>query len=149
VQLPITATEMGELMLKTFDDLTDKQKKFVEFYFELNNGTKAAIKAGYAEKSAYAEASRQLKNVKVKDYLEELQKDRRERIQNRLAAMAEIAAKGIFDLAMNADSENVRLTALKDILDRSGYKATEKVEQKSEHSGKIEFGFVEPGVGDD
>jgi hypothetical protein len=80
--------------------------------------------------------------------LEELQKERRERIQNRLAAMAEKAAEMMFDLAVNAESENVRLSAIKDILDRSGYKATDKVEQKNEHSGKIEFGFRDPAASD-
>jgi phage terminase small subunit len=134
--------------VKTFDNLTDKQKKFVEAYFELNVGTKAAIAAGYGEKGAHAEASRQLKNVKVRDYLEELQKERRGLIQNRLAGMAEKAAEMMFELAMNAESENVRVNALKDILDRAGYKPTEKVEQKNEHSGKIEFAFVEPSAAD-
>jgi phage terminase small subunit len=136
--------------VKTFDDLTDKQKKFAEAYFELNNGTKAAIQAGYGEKGAHAEASRQLKNVKVRGYfLEELQRERRERLQSRLAAMAEKAAERIFELAMNAESENVRLTALKDILDRSGFKTVDKIESKSEMSGKIEFSFVDPTAAGD
>ncbi|WP_419954779.1 terminase small subunit [Neobacillus niacini] len=134
-------------MMKTSEELTDRQKKFAEVYFELNIGTKAAIAAGYGEKGAHAEASRQLKNVKVRGYLEELQKERRERLQNRLAAMAEKTVGMLFDLAVNAESENVRLTAIRDILDRGGYKATDKVEQKNEHSGKIEFGFVDPNEG--
>jgi phage terminase small subunit len=134
--------------LKTFDNLTDKQKKFVEAYFEFNNGTNAAIMAGYGAKGAHAEASRQLKNVKVREYIEELQKERRELIQNRLAGMAEKAAEMMFELAMNAESENVRVNALKDILDRAGYKPTDKVEQKNEMSGKIVFGFCDPTEAD-
>jgi hypothetical protein len=58
--------------------------------------------------------------------------------------MAVNAAEMIFELAQSAESETVRLTALKDILDRAGYKATDKVEQKNELSGKIEFGFCDP-----
>lgn len=100
--------------------------------------------AGYGEKGAHAEASRLLRNVKIKGYLEELQKERRERVQGRLAVMAEKAAEMVFELAMKADSETVRITALKDILDRAGFKATNKVEQKNEHSGKIELGFIDP-----
>jgi phage terminase small subunit len=134
--------------VKTFDGLSDKQKKFVEAYFELSKGTQAAIIAGYAKGSAHVVASRLLKNDKVRDYIEELQKERRERIQNRLATMAEKAAEMLFVLAMNAESENVRLSAIKDILDRSGYKATDKVEQKNEHSGKITFGFCDPAAAD-
>lgn len=34
--------------------------------------------------------------------------------------MAEKAAEMMFELAMNAESENVRVSALKDILDRAG-----------------------------
>lgn len=60
--------------------------------------------------------------------------------------MAEKAAEMMFELAMNAESENVRVSALKDILDRAGYKPADKVEQKNETSGKIEFGFVDPGT---
>lgn len=62
--------------------------------------------------------------------MEELQKERRECIQSRLETMAEKVAAMLFDLALNAESENVRLNAIKDILDRSGYKATDKIERR-------------------
>jgi phage terminase small subunit len=45
--------------------LTDKQKRFVDAYLLEPNGTKAAIAAGYSEKSAAVESSRQLRNAKV------------------------------------------------------------------------------------
>lgn len=127
-----------------YEDLNDKQKKFADLYFELNIGTKAAIAAGYEETSAHVQASRLLKNDKIRDYLDGLHQERRERVQSKLAGMAEKAAEMMFDLALNADSENVRATALKDVLDRAGYKAVDKVENKNELSGKIEFGFVDP-----
>ncbi|WP_052427538.1 terminase small subunit [Neobacillus niacini] len=132
--------------MKTAEELTERQKKFAEFYFVLNNGTKAAIKAGYAESGAHVEASRAIKNPKVKAYIEELQKERRERIQSRLAGMSEKAAEMMFELATTADSESVRLTTIKDILNRAGYKAVEKLENKNEHSGKITFGFRDPSL---
>jgi phage terminase small subunit len=132
--------------VKTTEELTDRQKKFAEAFLELSNGTKAAIEAGYAGAGAHTGASRLLKNVKVKGYLEGLQKERRERIQSRLVGMAEKAAEMMFELATTADSESVRLSAIKDILDRAGYKATDKVEQKNEHSGKITFGFRDPSL---
>ncbi|SMQ86833.1 Phage terminase, small subunit [Bacillus sp. OV166] len=131
--------------MKTFDSLTDKQKKFVEIYIEISNGHKAAVIAGYAEIGASQEAYRLLRNPRVKEYIDELEKERRERIQNRLAAMVEQAVKKMFELATTAESESVRLAAIKDILDRAGYKATNKVEQKNEHIGKITFGFCDPG----
>lgn len=46
-----------------------KLQKFVKAYLESNNGTKAAIAAGYSEKTAGAAASRLLKNVKVKEMM--------------------------------------------------------------------------------
>jgi phage terminase small subunit len=134
--------------MKAFENLTDKQKKFAEIYVEISSGHRAALQAGYAEVGASQEAYRLLRNPRVKEYIEELDKERRERLQSRLATMAEKAAEMVFQLAMAAESESVRLTALRDILDRAGYKATDKVEQKNELSGKIEFGFVDPAASD-
>ncbi|MEH7086776.1 terminase small subunit [Neobacillus drentensis] len=144
----VTATEMGESIMKTVDNLTDKQKKFAEIFIEISNGQKAAIHAGYAEIGASQEAYRLLRNPRVKEYIDELEKERRERIQSRLAGMAEKATEMLFELAQNAESESVRINALKDILDRAGFKPTDKLEQKNEHSGKIEFGFVDPAAVD-
>lgn len=127
-----------------YEELTEQQRKFADHYFEFNNGTKAAIHAGYGEAGAHTQASRLLKNVKVRDYITNLEKERRERIMNLMASMAEDSIKGIYELAKSADSESVRLQAYKDVLDRSGYKPTEKVEQKSENDTKITFGFVDP-----
>lgn len=45
--------------------LTPKQARFVDEYLVEFNGTEAAIRAGYSAKTAYAQASRLLKNVKV------------------------------------------------------------------------------------
>ena len=50
--------------LKT--ELTDKQRRFAEEYAKDLNGTRAAVAAGYSEKSAPSQASRMLKNDKVK-----------------------------------------------------------------------------------
>lgn len=53
------------------DKLTDKQRAFVDAYIVNGfNGTRAAITAGYAEISAHAEASRQLRNVKVRELID-------------------------------------------------------------------------------
>lgn len=56
--------------------LTEQQKRFVEELFKTNhNATQAAINAGYSEKTAYAQAARLLKNVKVLEYKEKLLAD--------------------------------------------------------------------------
>ncbi len=52
------------------DDLTHKQRRFVQYYLQCFNGTRAAIKAGYSKKGAHVEASRLLRNAKVKRYID-------------------------------------------------------------------------------
>lgn len=49
--------------------LTLKQAQFCLEYIIDKNATKAAIRCGYSEKTAHAQGSRLLKNVKVKAYL--------------------------------------------------------------------------------
>lgn len=127
-----------------YEELTDKQKRFAENYLEVSNGTRAALAAGYSESGAATESSRLLKNDKVRAYIDELQAERRETIQNTLKKQAVEAVEILLELARSAESENVKMQAVKDILDRAGYKPTEKSENKNEMSGKIEFGFVDP-----
>ena len=52
--------------------MTSKMKKFCLEYASSGNATQSAIKAGYAEKTAYSQGQRLLKNVEVKSYLQEL-----------------------------------------------------------------------------
>lgn len=47
-------------------DLTDKQLRFVLEYMIDNNGTQAAIRAGYSPNTAESQASRLLRNAKVR-----------------------------------------------------------------------------------
>jgi phage terminase large subunit len=51
-----------------------KQQKFADEYIETGNMTKAAINAGYSEKTASSIASRMLRNVNVSEYIAERQK---------------------------------------------------------------------------
>lgn len=46
-------------------ELTEKQKRFVDYYIELGNATQAAIKANYPQKTAANAGSKLLKNKKV------------------------------------------------------------------------------------
>lgn len=56
--------------------LTARQQAFVEHFVVLRNGTKAAIEAGYAPGSAHVEASRLLRNAKVRAAVDALSKER-------------------------------------------------------------------------
>ncbi len=60
---------------KGLQPLTDKQKHFCQEYIYDWNATRAAIAAGYSEKTAKEQASRLLTNVNVQAYVEEVQKD--------------------------------------------------------------------------
>lgn len=48
-----------------------RQKRFCDEYLIDGNATQAAIRAGYNEKTAYSQGQRMLKNVEVKNYINE------------------------------------------------------------------------------
>jgi len=54
--------------------MTDQQKLFADQYLILNHGTKAAIAAGYSEKSARSQASQLLVIEEIEEYIEERRK---------------------------------------------------------------------------
>lgn len=54
--------------------ISERQKKFAEYYYLSGNATDAAIKAGYSKKYAGPNAGKLLKNTKVLDYLNNLRK---------------------------------------------------------------------------
>lgn len=56
--------------------LTDKQELFAREYLKDLNGTRAAIRAGYSEKTANEQASRLLANVNVQKFVAELKSAR-------------------------------------------------------------------------
>lgn len=127
-----------------YEGLTEQQIAFCDFYLDLSNGTQSAIKAGYSKDSAYSQASRLLKNDKIKAYLDERRKERQEAVTSALSKYAEDAVKELYDLMMNAESESVKMQAIKDVLDRAGHKPVDKVDNRTEHGGQISFGFVDP-----
>lgn len=51
--------------------LTPKQKNFADEYCAEQNATKAAIRAGYSKDTAEQQGSRLLRNVKVRQYIDE------------------------------------------------------------------------------
>lgn len=57
-------------MAKRKMPLTDRQAKFITEYCVDQHGTKAAIRAGYAESGAAVEATRLLNNPKIRDAIQ-------------------------------------------------------------------------------
>jgi len=64
-----------------FQGLSEKQKVFVLEYLVDLNGKQAAIRAGYSEKTAENQASRLLRNVKVKKAIGKLLDKREKRLE--------------------------------------------------------------------
>lgn len=50
--------------------LSEKQKKFVDYYCASGNATQSAIKAGYSKKTARSQGQRMLTNVDIKKAIE-------------------------------------------------------------------------------
>ncbi|MEW8025526.1 MAG: terminase small subunit [Candidatus Thiodiazotropha sp.] len=67
--------------MSALDKLNPRQQIFSREYIIDFNGTRAAIDAGYSEKTASVQASRLLRNVKVQNALLELIQERNERLK--------------------------------------------------------------------
>lgn len=60
--------------------------------------------------------------------------------QQRLAEMVDPALTSLAQLVQRADSDGIRLAAIKDVLDRAGYKPKERIEQTGEMVIKVVYG---------
>lgn len=61
-------------------DLSQKERMFCHEYIIDFNATRAAIAAGYSEKTAYSAGGRLLKDVDIKKYISELKQKRQEEV---------------------------------------------------------------------
>ena len=100
--------------------MTDKQTAFVKEFALTGNAIQSAIKAGYSEKTS-TQKGHQLR-WQFQHHIE----DETRRL---MQAAVPGALAQIVDLAARATSEQVRLQAAKDIMDRAGLKPTERIEQ--------------------
>jgi len=98
---------------------TTQQEKFVEMFLLTGNAARAAEVAGYGSPK---QRGYELKN-KFKDLIEDRQK-------RMLQDSVPIAINQLINLVQEAESEAVRLNAVKDLLDRGGFKPVDKVEQQ-------------------
>ncbi len=69
--------------------LNGRQELFAQEYAVTGNGTQSAITANYSAKTAYATASRLLKNVKVAARIKELQAKAAERVEVTMQSIAQ------------------------------------------------------------
>ena len=99
--------------------MTVLQDKFIEHYTLTGNATQSAIHAGYSAKTAKVKGS-QLKAQFTNEIREATQKLLEDKVPAGLRWLSE--------LAESAESESVRLGAVKDLLDRAGLKPIERIE---------------------
>ncbi|TQR97321.1 terminase small subunit [Paenibacillus ottowii] len=123
-------------------DLSPKQLVFVQEYLRHNNITAAAKAAGYSEKSAHVQGSRMLKNDKVKQYLNKNEQNLNRDLREMFVADA-VKAYEVMKEIMNdpAAQHKDRLSAAKDLLDRAGYKATDKIVADVNSEGTVTVVF--------
>lgn len=65
--------------------------------------------------------------------------------QQRIAEMVDPALNALAELVDNADSDVVKLAAIKDVLDRAGYKPRERVEQSGKVVIEVVYGDSDDG----
>ena len=101
---------------------TAKQETFIEQYCLHGNAAKAASTAGYSHPT---HRGHELKN--------QFETQIEERTKKMIMDCVPGALTQLKSLSEGAESESVRLGAVKDILDRAGLKPTEKVQTEISH----------------
>ena len=116
-------------------ELTEKQKQLVDTIVTTGCSIKEGAKiAGYSskgsEEAGRVSASRTLRLPKVQSYMQRS-------IANTLGLGAVSASRKLIDLSSGARSEYVQLEASRDILDRVGLRAPDKVAHNIQGDIKI------------
>lgn len=114
--------------------LTARQRKFIDAYLLSGNATRAAVAAGYSEKTAYSAGARLLKNVGVSTAISTRQQKATEKADFNLAAhLANLEA--LRAQAVEAEQFSAAVSAEVSRGKASGF-YVEKTETK--HSGAIQ-----------
>ena len=113
--------------------MTVRQKKFAEYYAQCGNTVQSAIKAGYSQKYANANACKLLENVRVSEYIKELsEKAQNDRIMTAIERQALLS-----DMAKdecNAPADRIRAV---DTLNKMTGEYTVKVDATVKQSEKF------------
>ena len=99
--------------------ITPQQQRFIDHFVLTGNASQSAIDAGYSEKTA-RQKGHELKNL----YRSEIVKATQKLLTDQVPA----GLRWLSELAESAESESVRLGAIRDLLDRAGLKPVERVE---------------------
>ena len=88
--------------------LTEKQKRFADYYIELGNATQAAINAGYAKRSAQQMGAENLSKPVIRSYIDE----RLEQIASERIMSAQEAVELLSSIARAEITEQVVVTTM-------------------------------------
>jgi len=116
------------------DKLNIRQERFINNLLKGMTQTAAYIEAGYSAKNAMYHASHLANNSKIKPEIERRKKEQEDENKFILWTAQEELIHGLLQIARTAESEAVRLAAIKDGLDRTGLKPVEKHEYSGEMS---------------
>ena len=99
--------------------ITPQQQKFIDHFVLTGNASQSAVDAGYSEKTS-RQKGHELKNLYRSEIMQATQK--------LLTDQVPAGLRWLNELAESAESESVRLGAIRDLLDRAGLKPVERVE---------------------
>lgn len=127
-------------------DLKPRMMVFVTEYIRNGgNATQAALAAGYSEKTAYSQGSRLLKSVEVQQYLNKTEQNLNRDLRQIFAEDAVEAYNVLRAIMLKEDAQDKdRIAAAKDILDRGGYKPTDKLVADVSGEQKLTVSFNIP-----
>ena len=83
--------------------ITERQRRFIDYYLELGNQVQAAIKAGYSERYARDQAFKILEMPAVKEYYE----DRLQEIESKRVADAEEVMEYLTSVMRGEETEEM------------------------------------------
>lgn len=115
--------------------LTEQNIQFVEEFLKqkCKNATKAAIEAGYSEKTASSQASMLLKHPDVSEYLRQRKAEMAQALRDEFIFDALEAKKAMYAIMTDPDADNRdKITIARDFLDRAGFKPGEEVKLSGE-----------------
>lgn len=121
--------------------MTARQKKFAEYYAQCGNIVQSAIKAGYSEKYANADACHILDNPSVAQYIRELS----EKAQDERIMTAKERQALLSDMAKDCNNETADRIRAIDTLNKMTGEYVAKIQAEVKTSEKLSEVFAQIG----
>lgn len=123
------------------DKLNARQNKFAEYYVQSGNIVQSAIKAGYSENYANANACKLLENVRVAEYIRQLS----DKLKDERIMTAKDRQVLLSDIARDDENEPSDRIKAVDTLNKMTGEYIVKVDAKVEQSEKLADVFKQLG----